>query len=157
MTNEEAIKCLKTIKILKFKDSSETYFFEDVEDSIELAIKALESQPCEDCVSIDAVIDWLKSKDIIKMSNQEENARKELNELFFIQPKPIECEDCVSRESVVDALNQSINLFEATDRVKELPSVTPTIPEVENDYNIGYNCGYADAMSDVAEMRGDEE
>lgn len=41
MTNEEAIKCLETIDILKFKDNSETYFFTDIEEAIHLAIKAL--------------------------------------------------------------------------------------------------------------------
>lgn len=73
---------------------------------------ALEQQPCENAISREAVIEWLKDKDIIKTKNQEENAKRELD---------------------------------------ELPSVTPTIPEVENNYNIGYNCGYADAMNDIAE------
>ena len=44
-------------------------------------------QECEDAVSIDVIIEWLKSKDIIKMSNQEKNARKELQALFSVQPK----------------------------------------------------------------------
>ena len=34
----------------------------------------------ENLISIDEVIEWLKEKDIIKMSWQEENARKELQE-----------------------------------------------------------------------------
>lgn len=42
---------------------------------------------CEDAVSIDVIIEWLKSKDIIKMSNQEINARKELQALLSVQPK----------------------------------------------------------------------
>jgi hypothetical protein len=32
-----------------------------------------------------------------------------------------------------------------------MPSVTPTISDVENSYDIGYNCGYADAMCDISE------
>ena len=79
------------------------------------------------------------------------------------------CEDCISREAVrriepdTDAYPEAWNkdyergFMDAINMVLTLPSVTPIIPEVENDYNIGYNCGYADAMSDVAEMRGDEE
>ena len=35
------------------------------------------------------------------------------------------CEDCISRQAVIDACDQSINLFEAVDRIKELPPVTP--------------------------------
>lgn len=51
------------------------------------ASKWNELQICEDSVSIDVIIEWLKSKDIIKMSNQEKNARKELQALFSVQPK----------------------------------------------------------------------
>lgn len=34
------------------------------------------------------------------------------------------CEDCVSREEAIDACNQSVNILEATDRIKDLPPVT---------------------------------
>ncbi len=33
-------------------------------------------------------------------------------------------EDAISRQAAIDACDQSINLFEAVDRLKELPSVT---------------------------------
>ena len=33
--------------------------------------------------------------------------------------------DVISREAAIDACDQSINLFEAMDRIKELPSVNP--------------------------------
>lgn len=46
-----------------------------------------------DAISLDAVIEWLKEKDFIKMSWQEENARKELQEYFSVTPKPTESED----------------------------------------------------------------
>ena len=70
------------------------------------------------------------------------------------------CEDCISRE---DVLKYQHIIFENdkkykvvfVENIENLPSVTPTIPDVENNYNIGYNCGYADAMSDIADMRGD--
>jgi hypothetical protein len=35
------------------------------------------------------------------------------------------CEDCISRQAAIDACDQSINLFEAVDRIKELTPVTP--------------------------------
>ena len=35
------------------------------------------------------------------------------------------CKDCISRQAAIDACDQSINLFEAVDRIKELESVTP--------------------------------
>lgn len=76
------------------------------------------------------------------------------------------CGDCVSRESVGNMLNNIkmrgsefwIDYYrKALDGLSQLPSVTPTISDVENNYNIGYNCGYADAMSDIADMRGDAD
>ena len=36
---------------------------------------------CEDVISRQAIIEWLKAKDIIKLSSQEEMARKELKAL----------------------------------------------------------------------------
>ena len=35
------------------------------------------------------------------------------------------CEDAISRQAAIDACNQSINLFEAVDRIKELSSIRP--------------------------------
>lgn len=39
-----------------------------------------------------------------------------------------ECEDAISREEAIDACNQSVNILEATDRIKDLPPVTPQEP-----------------------------
>lgn len=36
-------------------------------------------------------------------------------------------EDMISRQAAIDACDQSINLFEAVDRIKELPPVTPQL------------------------------
>ena len=41
----------------------------------------------KDLIEREAVIEWLKEKDIIKMSWQEENARKELQALPSAEPK----------------------------------------------------------------------
>lgn len=91
-------------------------------------------------------------------------------ELDFVQPhnkisanlQP--CEDCISRETAID---QFIHWYSELllsqkeevsfkDILKSLPPVTPSIPDVENNFNLGYNCGYADAMSDIAESEGAE-
>ena len=34
-------------------------------------------------------------------------------------------DDLISRQAAIDELHQSINIFEATDRIKDLPSVQP--------------------------------
>ena len=54
----------------------------------------------DDAISREAVIEWLKAKDIIKMSSQEEMARKELKALPSVTQKPIECDDAISRKAV---------------------------------------------------------
>ena len=42
MTNEEAEKLLNTIEVLSFRDTTEIYFLEDVDNAIDIAIKALQ-------------------------------------------------------------------------------------------------------------------
>jgi len=43
--------------------------------------KMEKSFECDDAISREAVIEWLKAKDIIKLSSQEKTARKELKAL----------------------------------------------------------------------------
>lgn len=42
------------------------------------------------------------------------------------------CDDAISRQAVLDACDQSINIFDATDRIKELASVKPKVKECED-------------------------
>lgn len=49
MTNEKALKILKSIDILAFRNKKQKYFMKDVCDAQKVAVKALEQQPCEDC------------------------------------------------------------------------------------------------------------
>ena len=56
MTNEEAIKILKPLfEHCKGKNEClgyiEHFFTKDEEEALDMAIKALEQQPCEDCIS----------------------------------------------------------------------------------------------------------
>lgn len=44
MSNEEAIEVLRTIEVCSFKDKSKKYFFKDVTDALDMAIKALEQE-----------------------------------------------------------------------------------------------------------------
>ncbi len=58
MTNEEAIKKIKDIlEEVTETDDSVCYVTSDDTDALKAAIKALESQPCEDCISRQAVLD----------------------------------------------------------------------------------------------------
>ena len=80
MTNDEAIAY--------FKRHIDLYCVDGIcREAEETAIKALEQQPCDDAISCEAVIEWLKAKDIIKLSSQEETARKELKALPPVTPQ----------------------------------------------------------------------
>ncbi len=72
---------------LKSKVKSLCYKGELSEKERDRIIHALEQQPSEDCVSREDVIEWLKNKDIIKISYQEENARRELADLPSVIPQ----------------------------------------------------------------------
>lgn len=50
MTNEEAIKILKKARLAGIVDV-------DINRALDMAIKALEQQPCDDCISRQAAID----------------------------------------------------------------------------------------------------
>lgn len=64
-----------------------TYRITDINFDDLMNIPSVTPQPCEDAISIDNVIEWLKNKDIIKLSTQEEIARKELRELPSVNSK----------------------------------------------------------------------
>ena len=123
------------------------------------ASKKFRTESCEDCISRESVIEWLKDKDIIKTKNQEENARRSLAELASVTPsynsiktelKP--CEDCISREAV-DKLSRDLvhitrdkadflcNFWEG---LKTLPPVTPTNEDIKEAYLKGYDYGVKD-------------
>ena len=121
MTREEAIRTLKEHKITFQHDfgwSASTL------EAIEMAIKALEQESCEDAISLKAVIEWLKTKDIIKLSSQEETARKELKALSSVKPQ--EPCDCISRKTLIEYAN---NLKEGigitANDIARFPSIQP--------------------------------
>lgn len=73
--------------------------------------------------------------------------------------------DCISRAELLARIDaerkhlldikmdgaEHIIVHHARRIIEDMPSITPTISDVENNYNIGYNCGYADAMFDISE------
>ena len=72
------------------------------------------------------VIDAIADAVVKKMQEPTDDAT--LKDIFcmgceYKEQEP--CEDCISKQAVIDACDQSINLFEAVDRIKELSSVTP--------------------------------
>ena len=110
MTNEEIKNQLQDIKChcqemyeaeIKNGDSSSSIWGKDVE-ALDLAIKALEQQPCGDCISREAVRRILA------------NQRDELVKLHTVNPK-----DNPKADAMAYGVNWSLNTL------MELPSVTP--------------------------------
>ena len=58
MTNEEAIELIESARKTMYLPKSKEYI-SDFGYALEMAIKALEQQPCEDCISRQAVIEHI--------------------------------------------------------------------------------------------------
>jgi len=101
MTKEEAKSCIGTIEMLQ-RLAYNIHGVMDVidADNCNKIIKSLEQEPCENCISRQAVLEWLKDKDFIKTKNQEENARRELADLPSVTPQPrwIPCSERLPEE-----------------------------------------------------------
>jgi hypothetical protein len=125
MTKKEMIKDLSRIMDLfdMYIDLNQSLNITQMEVAyltIKCIVRALEQQPCGDCIS--------RAKALEMLGDEPENwtdTEKEIQEV------------------------NDYRWFKSI--LEELPSVTPSIPDLENNYNIGYNCGYADAMIDIAE------
>lgn len=110
-----------------------------------------------------AWVDWIDkcSKDVVIEICQNVIEDWCGRSIDHVQPCPKEpkeqqtAEDCISRQEALkhthieyddDGIGHRVVYAED---IEELPSVTPSIPEVEDNFDIGYNCGYADAMCDI--------
>lgn len=76
MTRENHINNLQSM----IDDAEDMGLYDEDVESLEEAIKALKQEAYEDTISIQAVVNWLKDKDFIKLSSQENVAIKELKE-----------------------------------------------------------------------------
>lgn len=88
MTREEAINILK--QYIDY-DNADVPDFYTMEEACEVVIKALEQEPCEDCISREAVIktitEWFFSKEF-QHQNAAEYLRKRLDELSPVTTQP---------------------------------------------------------------------
>ena len=86
MTNEEALKILDTIPTIS----------EQV-DALEMAIKTLEQQPCEDCISREAVDEYITNLLSGYLYDEERTRLEDLTayiwELPSVQPTRLKGED----------------------------------------------------------------
>lgn len=88
MTREEAINHLKTVA----KSAIDSGYDGAVVDAVDMAIKAIEQQPCEDCISKQTVLNILD--DMVKDYIKENDFDKALGVAWVkVQKLPQESED----------------------------------------------------------------
>lgn len=115
-------------------------------EALDMAIKALEAEPCEDCISRQAVLDCQR---FVYDETGEELEVVHVESVLNLpsvtpQPKAGCCEDCISRQAALDTFGLSeksrkyggdhsgydtIMLYEVQDALEALPSVAPQEPK----------------------------
>ena len=137
MTKEEAKLVLDNARPQTKEIDRQFYDDEDLNNALDLAIKALEQQPSEDCVSLEVYKQVTWERDI---------AIAQLKELGYEFGEKIRTsEDCVSRQATLDAIIKELCIKDESyllpsekaiyNVVKNMPPVTPIvkwIPVSEN-------------------------
>ena len=118
MTNIKASEVLKEIKY--YTEDLPPYSPDEVAEALEMVIKALEQQPCEDCISRQAVLDVINFEDEWLFDANGHNA------------------------------NTHIAFSGLESRVKALPSVTPKYTDEEIDKAQAVEQAYVDKMVELA-------
>lgn len=136
MTNEEAIKQLKKCK--SFHNGS-------YGTAIDLAIKALEQEPCDDYISrkdVMAIIEWAYDECKIDGYTDYCEIRDMVKELPSVKPQV--SEDCISRTALLAKIDEErkhlldlkmdgaehILVHHARRIIEDMPTVTPTKAEL---------------------------
>ena len=145
MANEEAIKILKSLfEHCKGKNGClgyiEHFFTKDEEEALDMVIKALEQQPCEDCISRQVVKDMLTAEWTkympMEMDINLSFVLDKISALPSVTPSynsiktELEpCEGCISREEAIRIAEQGqIQGYEwQFKKLCNLPSVTPKV------------------------------
>ena len=121
MTREEAIRWLSGI--------ANDFNTSDAEaDALNMAIKALEQEPCEDAVSLSAIEwhDMLVADGNGQYHNERVAYKSQIDDLPPVTPKLAKCEDAVSRKAAIDAALSAFSRgLLASPDIRRLPSVQP--------------------------------
>ena len=138
MTKDQALAILKQpdrigCHLIKSNDEESCKFNQEGIEALNMAIKALEQQPSEDCVSRQAMLDAITEiDDNINMDIYTNEVREIINELPPVTPKIPTSNDCVSRADVFQMIKDMQDAgdcfigYYTYDRVKNFPPVTPT-------------------------------
>ena len=129
MTKEEIIEQFQNAIDL-IKQNGKDWLDERDIPMLKVAIRSLKNeQTDEDLISREVVIEWLNGKDIIKLSSQEETARRELKVLSL--GKPQTCGDLISRQAVIDIVEFECGKWKGLAKtivkeIEQLPSAEKT-------------------------------
>lgn len=133
MTNEQVIDELSVLheRMQKAKEEgvlSTMYYDGQYVDALDMAIKALEQQPCEDWYDVPSDEMTLEqARQAVK------DLRKKLSEV--LEPEQQPCDDCISRKetiewlkkvTVTDGITFKTGFEQILQDIEQMPSVTPT-------------------------------
>lgn len=121
MTNKDASGILKAEAI--------SHLIPEVREALYMGASALEQEPCDDCISVRAVLDIVDSYSESR-SNVEDVTQDIISDIMAlptVNPQP--CEDAISRQAAIDAVNTGNlhpGIVEALQSIlADLPPVTP--------------------------------
>lgn len=104
-------------------------------DALEMAITALEQEPCEDCISRGSIIEIVNHQRFGMSKIAFDIITEKVMELPSVTPQP--CDDCISRSAVLAIAGDScldLESYEDTrefcDEINDLPSVTLPHPKM---------------------------
>ena len=135
MKREEALRIIKECKEKGFKHTF--YTLNEYHTALDIAIKALEQEPCDNAVSRQDVLDLAK-KGVLVSNGNYESVCKAINELPSVNPQP--CEDAISRQAALNALyalcdtgetlienpwRDNPHIDAVVETIEELPPVNP--------------------------------
>lgn len=112
MTREEAIRELKILKENYWDDDGYGHEIKQYDDTIlalDMAIKSLEQEPCEDCVSRKAVVEYIKNS-YSELGYDRENELVVEDILTMPSVKPVACIATVkfSKEDIEELVNEKM-------------------------------------------------
>lgn len=137
MTPQEAVKILKGA--IKKPNTKDGYLGQ----ALDMAIKALEQQPCEDCISREAVFeqinDWQKDE-FLSVTNPLYYLHKRINSLSSVTPKQKATGSWVEKQ-VVDNEEVEIEQWQSARCSKCDKYHTTPYSYYFDDFNYCPNCG----------------
>ena len=151
MTNERAVEILNLDLDILGQYGGETA------EAYKMAIKALEAQPSEDCISREEAINEANNISL-ETSYDNEKVEQMLRDLPSVTPRRDLAEtsqDCISREAVIKNIKWWFDKIELNpdiliDSIVTLPSVKPKYTDEEIDKAQAVEQAYVDKMVELA-------